>query len=130
MEQSLIRKINQRYAESIGNMHSIYAGISTTLIGYKKGIIELELIIDPRWKYNNEETALRFAGVLSLEEELLRARGYRVWIYFTSGDLGFSPNGKRALKSTLEDFKKLGELPPVLEAVVEDFFQQYKWQQR
>jgi hypothetical protein len=55
--------------------------LSSALIGYTNGIIELEVRVDPHWRKSPRDTALRLAKHWRRTPELADANAYRVFIY-------------------------------------------------
>lgn len=91
MEDQLdIHTISQRHVRGIDKFYRMYAGLSSELLSYESGVIELEIRRSARWPKPPEETAAQLAECWrGHNEELADAVAFLVHIYERKTDPGF-----------------------------------------
>ena len=85
-----LRDVAERHIYSIDKLYRMHAGLSSDLISYEDGIIELEIRVTKRWPKSHEVTALQLADCWRGQPELDQAKGCLVHIYDVQKPVGSS----------------------------------------
>ena len=91
MEEKIdIKTISQRHVRRIDKFYRMCAGLSSELLSYESGVIELEIRKSTRWDKSPRETANQLAECWrSGNPELAGASRFLVHIYERKTDPGF-----------------------------------------
>ena len=108
LKKAEVSVIASRYIKNYDKFYRMYAGISSSLISYSKGIIALEIHNSEKKKPSDSNTALEFAlKWASVNKELKEAEGFVVSFYKTAST-GFAIPAVGADNATLQ--KLISEL--------------------
>ncbi len=79
-----LENINRRHLVETDMYYRVGMGLTSRLLGYDKGIIKLEVIINKKWQKNHNATALEIAHCWKDNNiELNKAVGSKVYIIDT-----------------------------------------------
>lgn len=108
LKQAEVSVIASRYIKNYDKFYRMYAGISSSLISYSKGIIALEIHNSEKTKPSDFNTALEFAlKWASVNKELKETEGFVVSFYKIVST-GFAIPAEGADNATLQ--KLISEL--------------------
>lgn len=115
-----IDAINLSHAHRIDKWFRMYAGLSSELMSYESGVIELEIRKSAKWTRSHEATARQFADTWKRSnQELSEAVAFLVHLYDRKVPPGFIQPASSA--STKEGRAALAEtIKRIVEAPVED----------
>ena len=99
-----LREVAREYINRIDKHYRMHAGLSSDLVSYEDGIIELEIRVTKRWPKSHEVTALQLANSWRWNDELVQAKGYLVHIYDVQRPVGLSvPAHKSSAEGPTQD---------------------------
>jgi len=102
LTEAEVSAIASRHIKNIDKLYRMYAGISSRLKSYNKGIITLEIHNSEKTKPSDFNTAREFALKWAcVNKELKQAEGFVVSFYKTVST-GFAINAESADDSTLQ----------------------------
>ena len=99
--------VSDKHIHGVDKFYRMFAGLSSYLLSYENGIIELEIRFSKRWPKPVEETALQLANSWRRNDLLQKAKGYHVHLYKRIVNPGIArqtPNQEN--KDAMEEFCK------------------------